>query len=41
MGMFAVHWYDGDKSKPHKYLFHILYLAQLVVFAVIAGLMRR
>lgn len=41
MGMFAVHWYDGDKGKPRKYLFHILYLAQLVVFAIIAGLMRR
>ena len=40
MGMFAVHWYDGDKGKPHKYLFHILYLGHLVVFAVIAILMR-
>ena len=40
MGMFAVHWYDGDKGKPHKYLFYILYPAHLIVFAVIAALMR-
>lgn len=40
MGMFAVHWYDGDKAKPRKYLFYILYLAQLIVFAVIAMVRR-
>ena len=36
MGMFPVHWYDGDKGKPHKYLFYGLYLAQLVVFGLLA-----
>ncbi|MBQ4578139.1 MAG: hypothetical protein IJA84_03655 [Clostridia bacterium] len=41
MGMFAVHWYDGDKGKPKKHLFYILYLAQLVVFAAIAMLLRK
>lgn len=40
MGMFAVHWYDGEKGKPKPYLFYGLYLAQLVVFAVIAMVMR-
>lgn len=40
MGMFAVHWYDAEKGKPKKYLFYILYLAHLIVFAVIAAVMR-
>ena len=41
MGMFAVHWYDGSKGKPHKYLFYSLYLGQLVVFAILSALLRR
>ena len=41
MGMFAVHWYDGDKGKPNKYLFYVLYLAQLVVFAALAAILRK
>ena len=41
MGMFAVHWYDGNKGKPRKYLFYVLYLAQLAIFAVIAMLLRK
>lgn len=41
LGMFAVHWYDGNKGKPRKTLFYVLYLAQLLLFAAIALLMAR
>lgn len=40
MGMFMVYWYDGDKGKPRRNLFYILYLAQLAVFAVVSLLIK-
>lgn len=39
LGMLAAYWYDGDRGKPKKYLFYLLYLAQLVFFALLAQLM--
>lgn len=36
LGMFVAHWYDGNKGTPRKYLFYLLYLAQLIVFATVA-----
>lgn len=36
LGVFVSHWYDGTKGKPAKYPFYALYLAQLLLFALLA-----